>query len=237
MNKAAIRQEVWDELEARGVARFPFPPHGRIPNFDGADRAADRLAATDAWAAAGTIKSNPDSPQRPVRRRALEAGKIVYMAVPRLRDPMPFLRLDPDTIDDIDRATTIDGSAEYGTPVDPESVEPIDGIVAGSVAVTPDGDRIGKGEGYSDLEYAILREFGSVSDETRTMTTVHELQLVTADVETDSHDVPIEIVAMPDRLARTEEISPKPVGIEWNAISAEQVEEIPILSRLRDRPD
>ena len=42
-DKSAARQWVWDRLAAEGVARFPFPPHGRIPNFAGAELAAARL--------------------------------------------------------------------------------------------------------------------------------------------------------------------------------------------------
>ena len=41
-DKSAARQWVWDRLSAEGVARFPFPPHGRIPNFAGAEVAAAR---------------------------------------------------------------------------------------------------------------------------------------------------------------------------------------------------
>jgi 5-formyltetrahydrofolate cyclo-ligase len=37
-----------------------------------------------AWQAAETLRANPDSAQLPVRQRALEDGKTVYMAVPRL---------------------------------------------------------------------------------------------------------------------------------------------------------
>jgi len=77
MNKQELRERVWDELEESGQARFPFPPHGRIPNFAGADDAADRLADLDAWQAADAIKANPDAPQLPVRRRALHEGKTV----------------------------------------------------------------------------------------------------------------------------------------------------------------
>ena len=36
MNKQAICEAVWDHLESAGLARFPFPPHDRIPNFAGA---------------------------------------------------------------------------------------------------------------------------------------------------------------------------------------------------------
>ena len=86
MDKDRIRERVWDDLEESGEARFPFPPHGRIPNFAGADDAAARLRATDEWAAADVVKANPDAPQLPVRRAALRDGKTCYVAVPRLRD-------------------------------------------------------------------------------------------------------------------------------------------------------
>ena len=56
MDKQSLRERVWDELEERGEARFPFPPTGRIPNFAGADAAAERLTDTAAWGSAGTVK-------------------------------------------------------------------------------------------------------------------------------------------------------------------------------------
>jgi 5-formyltetrahydrofolate cyclo-ligase len=53
----------------------------------------------------------------------------------------------------------------------------LDTIVCGSLAVTRDGRRCGKGEGYSDLEFAIPRELGSPPVPVAT-TTVHDLQVV-----------------------------------------------------------
>ena len=50
------RTSIWDKLEEKGVARFPFPPHGRIPNFADASEAADRLAS-DATAAENSFES------------------------------------------------------------------------------------------------------------------------------------------------------------------------------------
>ena len=75
-------------MAPRALRRFPSPD-GRIPNFVGAEAAADALAATPrVGARPRTIKSNPDSPQLPVRVRALDDGKLVYMAVPRLAEPI-----------------------------------------------------------------------------------------------------------------------------------------------------
>jgi 5-formyltetrahydrofolate cyclo-ligase len=232
MDKQRLRERVWDALEASGVARFPYPPHGRIPNFAGADDAADRLAALDAWQAADVVKANPDAPQLPVRRRALREGKTLYVAVPRLRDEACFLRLDPDEVTDVDHATTVGGVADEGVAVGPDAVEPVEFVVSGSVAVTERGARVGKGEGYSDLEFAVLREFGLVDDGTTTATTVHERQVVDSEVPTAAHDVPIDLVVTPERALRTGADEGKPTGIVAAALDDDRAAEIPVLDQV-----
>ena len=228
--KQVLRERVWDALGDAGVARFPFPPHGRIPNFAGRDAAAERLFDTAAWRDAATVKCNPDSPQRPVRRRALEDGKTLFMAVPRLADERPFLRLDPDGIGDPDDASTISGADEHGEPVPLDAMPPIDLVVCGSVAVTAAGDRVGKGEGYSDLEFALLREHGLVGDRTPVATTVHGLQVVEDEVTTGDHDVPLDLIATPERLLEPAP-RPKPTGVDRDALDDERLDEIPALRR------
>ncbi|PSP96600.1 5-formyltetrahydrofolate cyclo-ligase [Halobacteriales archaeon QS_4_70_19] len=243
MDKQSLRERVWDALEDEGMARFPFPPHGRIPNFAGADAAADRLTDTDAWRTAGTVKANPDAPQLPVRRAALRAGKTVYMAVPRLRDERCFLELDPDALTDYDAATTVSGSAEHGRQVAPDAMPAVDLVVSGSVAVSEAGARIGKGEGFSDLEWAVLREPGLVDDATPVATTVHELQVRDESWEADAHDVPLDLVVTPERTVETGEqprgsapasVAGKPAGIDWSLLSEADVAEMPVLERFRD---
>ncbi|QCC58370.1 5-formyltetrahydrofolate cyclo-ligase [Natrinema thermotolerans] len=234
LDKAAVRERVWDDLEDSGEARFPFPPHGRIPNFAGADAAADRLAEQPEWERATAIKANPDAPQLPVRRRALREGKTVYMAVPRLRDEECFLKLDPDDLADYDAATTVSGSSKHGEQIGPDEVDRVDLIVSGSVAVTESGGRIGKGEGYSDLEYAVLRDLGLVDDATPVATTVHERQLIDGPVEIGSHDVAMNLVVTPDRVVRPE-TGDQPTGIDWELLADERLAEIPVLRRLRER--
>lgn len=234
MDKQDLRERVWDDLEDSGQARFPFPPHGRIPNFAGADDAADRLTDTAAWQDADSVKANPDAPQLPVRRAALRAGKTLYAAVPRLRDEACFLRLDPEGIDDVDAATTVSGIGDYGEPVGPEAVDPIDLVVSGSVAVTDRGERVGKGEGFSDLEFALLREFGRVDDNTTTVTTVHERQVVDIAVPTAAHDVPMDLVVTPEQRIETEYEGEKPERIDWDALDEEKIGDIPVLGRLQE---
>lgn len=46
-------------------------------------------------------------------------------------------------------------------------MRPVDLIVCGTVAVNRRGVRVGKGGGYSDLEFALLVEAGLMIDETQ----------------------------------------------------------------------
>src|SRR5580704_15555293 len=116
-DKSAARQWVWDRLSAEGVGRFPFPPHGRIPNFAGAAVAAARLLDIEPWKSATAIKVNPDSPHRPLRAEALRRGITVFVPTPRLRGG--FWKLDPHRIPPDKRAAiwaTIDSiEAASGT--------------------------------------------------------------------------------------------------------------------------
>jgi len=233
MDKQELREHVWDTLEDSGEARFPYPPHGRIPNYAGAADAAERLSDLPAWKEADVIKANPDSPQLPVRRAALRQGKIVYMAVPRLRDEKCFLRLDPREIDDSDNAATISGSSEAGIPVSPTEMQRVDLIVSGSVAVNREGVRVGKGEGYSDLEFAILSECEIVDDDTVTTTTVHELQIISEDVSTEDYDVSMDYIFTPSRTIQTDSSTTKPSKLKWDNLSNKKISKIPILRRLQ----
>jgi len=230
MEKQAIRERTWDALETEGIARFPFPPHGRIPNFDGAKDAARRLAALPEWEAATIIKANPDAPQLPARRAALRAAKTVYMAVPRLRDPDCFVELDPAKLTDTDAAATVSGMDDHGVRVAPETMPHVDLVLSGSVAVTEAGERIGKGEGYSDLEFAVLQELGLVDESTTVVTTVHERQVVDDAFETGPHDVPLDVVVTPERTVRTG-ASGRPDGVDWALLDDERIAEIPVLER------
>src|SRR4051794_16942729 len=62
--KQEARERVWAALREAGAARFPGVK-GRIPNFVGAEAAAERLAATPGWRSARVIKSNPAPAGRP----------------------------------------------------------------------------------------------------------------------------------------------------------------------------
>ena len=234
--KADLRDEVWSAMRAAKVARFPGAA-GRIPNFTGAEAAAERLRGTPEWQAARTLKSNPDSAQLPVRQRALEDGKTVYMAVPRLAGPEPFFALDPDHLSESPRkAASISGATRSARRVTLAEVTPVDLVVTGCVAAGEDGARLGKGGGFADLEFALATAAGLIGPETVTVTTVHELQVRPSGViPLTDHDVPVDLIVTPERVidCRSRR-GPRPTsGIIWADLTEEKIAAIPLLSAQR----
>ena len=228
-SKESIRREAWDLLSEKRVTRFPGA-EGRIPNFTGAENCARLLAQSPLWRMANVIKINPDSPQRAIRQRALEEGKIIYMAVPRLHSLKPFIELDPNTLEVSPFwASSIKGATKYGQALLLSDIKKIDLIVCGSVAVNQEGARVGKGGGYSDLEYALLREEGKVNAETPIVTTVHPLQILKTKMPMTDHDIPLNAIITPEKVISLRPRYQKPRGIYWDNLSQEKIKSIPAL--------
>jgi 5-formyltetrahydrofolate cyclo-ligase len=211
---------VWTLLERERAARFPGA-RGRIPNFKGAEAAAERLAELPAWRSAGVLKANPDAPELSVRRRALREGKRVYMAVPRLAAEKPFVLLGGDA--------TIKGAMREGRPAAIEQMERIDLVVCGSVAVNRTGARVGKGGGYSDLEFALVCEAGLIDDKTILVTTVHPLQLVDEALPETAHDFRVDLIVTPEEVIRARRRR-RPPGVLWEHLDEEKIASIPVLA-------
>jgi 5-formyltetrahydrofolate cyclo-ligase len=231
--KQRIRERVWQQIDADPAVRTPRPAAGRIPGFVGAEAAAERLAALPPWRAARVLKMNPDTPQRPVRRRALESGKLLYMAVPRLASEQPFLALQQSALPgdlDPEQVVSIEGAARFGRPLRVEQLQPVELIVCGSVAVNASGVRIGKGAGYADLELALLSELGLVSEQTLIATTVHDLQVLDEALPETDHDFRLDLIVTPTCVLFCPRVQ-RPRGLIWEQLSAEQQAAIPALQQ------
>jgi 5-formyltetrahydrofolate cyclo-ligase len=227
--KLEARDRVWALLEREGAA--PPGVHGHIPNFVGAERAAERLAEQGAWRAAAVVKSNPDKGQLPVRVRALHDGKLLYMAVPRLATPKPFYLLDPATLTTpFETASSSEGACDAAQTIGADEMRPVDLIVCGSVVVNHQGARIGKGAGYSDIEVALLAEAGLIRPETVIVTTVHHLQVVDHELPEREHDFSVDLIVTPDAVI---ECGPprRPRGVVLDHLSAAKAADIPALRR------
>ncbi|MFE2183390.1 5-formyltetrahydrofolate cyclo-ligase [Streptomyces sp. NPDC059455] len=224
--KQTVRERVWTLLE---------PTHGdvtgRIPSFIGADPAAARLAEHLAWQTASVIKAVPDKAQLPVRARALQQGKRIYMASPKLATKNPFYLLDPERlsippVEAAERRT----AAIVAQPVDVNEMPLIDMIVCGSVAVNSQGVRLGKGAGYSDIEVALLQEAGLIGPHTLIATTVHPLQVVEEVLPESEHDFRVDLIVTPDQTIECPP-HPRPPGIFWEHLAPESIAAIPALAK------
>jgi 5-formyltetrahydrofolate cyclo-ligase len=170
----------------------------------------------------------------PFRFLALSSGKVLYMAVPRLREEKCFIKLDPAKIPpkNIREASSIKGAFRYGIPVHPKGIPHIDLIIAGSVAANRKGSRIGKGGGFSDLEYAIGREFGFVEEDVTILTTVHPLQIMDLDLPETDHDFRIDFIVTPTEIIQTYRQGGRPSGIIRDHLTEQKISEIPILEEI-----
>ena len=231
-DKFAIREEVWTALEQAKVVRGRTV-HDKIPDFYGSREAAELVFELPEWTAARVIKSNPDRAQRPLRQQALEEGKLLYMAVPRLRDERCFVELDPGEMNCTPaQGSTISGAFRHGRPVLVEEMKPVDLVISGSVAVNREGVRVGKGGGYADLEYGLATAAGIVSPETPVLTTIHPMQLLAEELPRTDHDVPLTLAATTDEVIRCSGNLPHPRGIYWEHLDKRKIAAIPMLKKL-----
>ncbi len=199
--KQRLREDLWRRLTESGVARFPGA-YGRIPNFAGAEAAAKRALELPEVKEARTVFVNPDSPQYPLRAELLSAGKILVMASPKLQGERPFILLDPARLKPHPlRVATLKGAFRYGEKLTLEEVPQIDLFVTGCVAASPRGERLGKGGGFADREYALLLSAQKITPETPVLTTVHEIQIL-SEIPQEPHDLRLDLIVTPDRILR-----------------------------------
>ena len=156
------------------------------------------------------------------------------MAVPRLRDTHPFRLLDPRKLSakQLRDAATIKGAMRHGRVVADEDLPEIDFVLCGSVAVNLSAARIGKGGGFSDLEYGLLIEAGKIDDHTTVATTVHPIQILREHLQSTEHDLPVDLIATPRAVIEVERQYQRPRGILWDHLQPPQIREIPILERM-----
>jgi 5-formyltetrahydrofolate cyclo-ligase len=230
--KQEVRDRIWALLEREGAAKPPGRVVGKIPNFLGAEAAAEQLAALPAWQRAHVLKANPDKAQRAVRAKALAQGKVLYMAVPRLADELPFYLLDPEHLSISPwEAASKEGAARAGQKVAANQLRPVDLVICGSVVVNHQGVRIGKGGGFSDLEVAFLVEAGVLRPRTVLVTTVHPLQAVDEPLPETVHDFRVDLIVTPDEVIWCGEPR-RPPGILWEHLHQDKIAEVPVLAAL-----
>lgn len=229
--KQAIREKIWTDLTEQKAGRFPFPLEGRIPNFKGAEAAAEQLFQLSIYKEANVVKVNPDSPQLPIRAQVIKDQKTLLIPTPRLKDG--FVVILPGTVPagEERKAASLKHMNAYGNVTPLHELPEIDLMLMGSVAVDFGGHRIGKGAGFADREYGIIREIGNRA--IPVVTTIHELQLTDFSLPSAHYDVSMDYVITNERIIEVQE-SHKSTGIDWSIVSEDDLDEMPILRELKE---
>ncbi|PYZ91628.1 5-formyltetrahydrofolate cyclo-ligase [Salipaludibacillus keqinensis] len=230
IDKHSLREQTWENMMKEKVGRFPFPLKGRIPNFKGAEKAAAHVFNMDVYKRASVIKVNPDSPQLPIRAQVIKDGKILLVPTPRLKDG--FIQVNPENVPlgEEKKAASLKHILHYGKVTPLKDLPTVDLLFAGSVAVHPDGRRIGKGEGYADREYAILRELGNPP--MPVIGTTHSIQVVNDDFHTDNYDLTLDYIVTEEGVIETGAEHKKPSGIQWDLVTKEERKAMPVLDEI-----
>ncbi|XP_077166422.1 methenyltetrahydrofolate synthase domain-containing protein isoform X1 [Paroedura picta] len=264
VSKWDLRQKVWDYMEANNLADFPRPVHHRIPNFKGSFLMNHLVQKWEVFGKAREVKVDPDKPLEGVRLAVLQpsahavcsvtlgqtqfsqtrlphrAGKTLLVPTPRLRTGL-FNRIVPPpgaAKDTLRKCATSQGVRDYSVPVGLDANVHVDLVVVGSVAVSEKGWRIGKGEGFADMEYGMMVSMGAVREDTVVVTAVHDCQVVDIpEALLGDHDLTVDYILTPTRVIRTGCRRPQPQGILWPKVSHKTLEKIPILRSLRCREE
>lgn len=231
--KEDIREDIWNQMKAAGLSPAP---HGTIPTFPGQNKAAERLRGLEVYQQARTIMVPPDQAQLQVRINALLDGKQLIMATPGLRDGFYLLEKRNIKVTYWRSAARSSGVRRFGRRLGtarPEIGE-VDLLATGAVAVGLQGERIGKGSGYFDLEYMILREIGSVTETTPICTLVDDCQ-VFEQVPTEAKDVAVDFIITPTRVITIERKLPRPKKVPWDDLHERYIKGMRPFKELREK--
>lgn len=236
--KLSFRLQTWEKLEKMEQVVFPRPCKFRIPRFKGENEAVEKLAELDAFKESKVVKVNLDKAHERVRLEVIQSGKSLIAGTPGLKEAVFLLMRPPMEANKLANrlAASRIGIRHLGSALDFYSGVKAELVVLGSVAVDRKGHRIGKGEGFTDLEYAILSKLGIIDPEATIVTVVHDLQVYEELPESifKPWDVPVDIIVTPTQVIHIEKKLPRP-SLQWNLLSNRRVNDIPIIKQLLEK--
>jgi 5-formyltetrahydrofolate cyclo-ligase len=234
--REAIRRAVRGRL--RGVGRpdtrFVYDFSNFIADYPGSERIADTLRALPFWEGSGPVFVTPDNCLESLRAELVREGRPLLQTI---AVAMGFHYFPPNSVQpELDRfAGTLDGAMILAQQVSLDfvrSLGPLDFVVTGACAVNRSGIRFGKGHGFFDIEWGILRELGIADDDTPVIACIHDCQLVDADLPADEHDTVVDWIVTPTETIKVTERIRKPTGIHWDRVTPSMLEEIAPLAEL-----
>lgn len=192
-NKEEVRQYIWKKIEP--FCGFPSP-YGRIPNFRDAKKACERIRELEEYLNTECVFSAPDSVLLRLREIVLEDRKTLLAVLPRMKGFVVLKDIVKPTIDKL----------KLGKPANFNELRGKVGIFAqGCVAVDLYGNRIGKGSGFGDREFEILKKESVLADKALFVVVAHDIQVLNdLSYLAEPHDAKADIILTPTRIIRVQ---------------------------------
>lgn len=236
--KRSLRVQTWKKLQENKFGVGFNAIFNRIPGFVDSDKAGALLAETEEFKNAKDIKVLIDRALSVAKLQTLLAGKNLYL--PSTRDSKAlYLKVDVPADATEEQKTeilNIQNLEKHRIEISLENKIELDMVIIGSVVVSRDGYRIGRGNGFNDLDIGLLMEIGSITDKTVIATLVHDSQVVD-NLPTNlfqKYDSPVDLIITPTEVIRVAKRLPRPTGIFWELLSERRLKMIPVLQVLKE---
>ena len=236
-DRSSARENVWKELRlvAKPDSRFHFDFNEFIPDYAGSEIGNQRIRELPIYKKSNIIFITPDNNLVSLREGAILDGKTTIM--PTYGIIRGFLKITRNDVPEGQEAfaATLDGMDKFAEPITLEQITNlghIDLMVTGASVITLEGIRFGKGHGYFDLEWAMMRTVGVADERTPLVAVAHDCQITEVKIVPEPHDTIIDYIVTPSQTIEVTSKRPKPVGINWDILSMEMREQIPPLRSL-----
>jgi 5-formyltetrahydrofolate cyclo-ligase len=240
VDRQAIRQAAWKELEAIAWpdSRYHLDFSEFIPGYPGCEDIPRALADLPFYAGTGPVFVTPDGSTGPLRAFLLRQGRPLLTATHGGRRGFRFFCRGSVPFASTEFAATLDGAERFGEQISTvaglRALGSLDFLVTGASAVSPDGNRYGKGHGYFDIEWGIFTALGMAGEDTPVAVCVHDCQVTAADLPPGPDDTAADWIITPELTRRAVRDRPRPSGIAWDRIRPDVVDANPVLRDLQD---
>lgn len=229
--KFTIRKKVWECFHNHCLVTFP-KPHGRIPNYVGMEDTTMNLLQLPAFTAAKSIAVFTDKALTSARELVIDSSKDLYVPFPRFQRCL-MKKIVVNESDDVKTLVSRWG-IHRGENVGIYDGVTVDMLIVGSVGVSKEGYRVGRGQGFEDLEFAVFKEYKVINEDTIIVTIVHDLQVLDS-LPRDlfkKYDMPVDVIITPTRTIVVENKLPRPAGVFWDELTIGQVKSRKLLQIL-----
>ncbi|CAL4129213.1 unnamed protein product, partial [Meganyctiphanes norvegica] len=245
LTKQTLREKVWNYIEENDLANFPRPVKNRIPNFKGAAEAGQRATKISNFSKADIVKVNPDKPQEEVRFATLEAGKMLLVPTPRLRQGLfNCINGQPqESKETLRKMAQTEGMKKKAGPVCCGSAVVVLLLLVGGVTDARRGSA-GRRVGAAAAAVLLLPAHANARDANDCANifkilhkhdVFYSVPLGLVEGPLNPYDIHLNLIFKASQVIEVSHHLPKPQGIYWNLLQPEKFKQVPILKVLRDQ--